>query len=197
MQARQHIEVVLQPDVECLALVDREAPGARRLGDSVAGRGLAADLDDAAMQAQCLLAAGRPCDARRHGKARGSSKHGSTQQMHGTLPVGSRPLIPQPGMSFLHSSRPQDMLGKEESSMKLGIIGIGAVGSATAMAAALRARVREIVLIDRNRARAKAVAIDMHYGVALSPIVSIPHRRYPHLAYSSLPITTPRLHKQT
>ena len=57
--------------------------------------------------------------------------------------------------------------------MKLGIIGIGAVGSATAMAAALRARVREIVLIDLDRARAKAVATDMHYGVALSPMVSI------------------------
>jgi lactate dehydrogenase-like 2-hydroxyacid dehydrogenase len=54
--------------------------------------------------------------------------------------------------------------------MKLGIIGVGAVGSATAMAAASRARVREIVLIDRDQARAKAVAIDMHYGVALSPL---------------------------
>src|SRR5260370_42465776 len=94
--------------------------------------------------------------------------------MHGTLPVGSlAPLIPQPRMSFLHSSRPQDMLGKEESSMKLGIIGIDAVGSATAMAAALRARVREIVLIDRDRARAKAVAIDMHYGAGLSPTGSV------------------------
>ena len=65
------------------------------------------------------------------------------------------------------------MLGQEESTMKLGIIGIGAVGSATAMAAASRARVREIVLIDLDRARAKAVATDMHYGVALSPLVSI------------------------
>src|SRR5260370_2102634 len=193
MQARQHIEVVLQPDVECLALVGREAPGARRVGGSVAGRGLAAELDDAAMQAQCLLAAGRPCDARRHGKARGSSKHGSTQQMHGTLPVGSRPLIPQPGMSFLHSSRPQDMLGKEESSMTLGIIGIGAVGSATAMAAALRAPVREIGLIDRNHARAKAVAIDMHSGVAAPPMVSIRDGDYPDLADAGPAMTTARL----
>src|SRR5258707_13744075 len=62
---------------------------------------------------------------------------------------------------------------RREHRMKLGIIGVGAVGSATAMAAALRARVREIVLIDRDRARAKAVATDMHYGVALSPLVSI------------------------
>jgi len=76
MQAREHIEVVLQPDVECLALVDREAPVARRLTDAVAGRGLAADLDDAVLQAQRLLSAGRSCDARCQGKARGSSPRG-------------------------------------------------------------------------------------------------------------------------
>src|ERR1700730_16452456 len=100
------------------------------------------------------------------------------------------PLIPQPGMSFLHSSRPRDMLAKEDSNMKLGIIGIGAVGSATAMAAASRARVREIVLIDRDRARAKAVAIDMHYGVALSPMVSIRDGDYADLADAGLAIIT-------
>jgi malate/lactate dehydrogenase len=53
--------------------------------------------------------------------------------------------------------------------MKLGIIGVGAVGEATAMAVALRARARELVLVDRDLPRAKAVATDMHYGV--------PHRR--------------------
>jgi len=74
--------------------------------------------------------------------------------------------------------------------MKLGIIGIGAVGSATAMAAALRARVREIVLIDLDRARAKAVATDMHYGVALSPLVSIRDGDYADLADAGLAIIT-------
>jgi L-lactate dehydrogenase len=62
---------------------------------------------------------------------------------------------------------------EQERVMKLGIIGVGAVGAATAMAVALRARTREIVLIDKDRARAKAVATDMHYGVPLSPIVTI------------------------
>jgi L-lactate dehydrogenase len=52
--------------------------------------------------------------------------------------------------------------------MKLGIIGVGAVGSAIAMAAASSARVRDIVLVNRNRARANAVATDMHYGGALA-----------------------------
>jgi malate/lactate dehydrogenase len=74
--------------------------------------------------------------------------------------------------------------------MKLGIIGVGAVGSATAMAAALRARVREIVLIDLDRARAKAVATDMHYGVALSPLVSIRDGDYADLADAGLAIIT-------
>jgi malate/lactate dehydrogenase len=46
--------------------------------------------------------------------------------------------------------------------MKAGIIGVGAVEAATAMASALRARAWERILIDRDRAGAKAVAADMH-----------------------------------
>ena len=74
--------------------------------------------------------------------------------------------------------------------MKLGIIGVGAVGAATAMATALRARARDIVLIDKDRARAKAVAIDMHYGVPLSPLVSISDGDYDDLAGAGLAIIT-------
>jgi malate/lactate dehydrogenase len=39
--------------------------------------------------------------------------------------------------------------------VKLGIIGVGAVGAATDMAVVLRARVRELVLIDKERSRAR------------------------------------------
>ena len=74
--------------------------------------------------------------------------------------------------------------------MKLGIIGVGAVGAATAMAVALRARVRKVVLLDKDRARAKAVATDMHYGVALSPMVSIRDGGYDELAGAGLVIVT-------
>ena len=74
--------------------------------------------------------------------------------------------------------------------MKLGIIGVGAVGAATTMAVALRARAREVVLIDRDRDRAKAVAIDMHYGVPLSPIVAIRDGDYDDLAGAGLAIIT-------
>ncbi len=45
--------------------------------------------------------------------------------------------------------------------MKVGIVGIGAVGAATAMAIVLRSRVSELVLVNRNRARAHGVATDV------------------------------------
>src|SRR5208283_2371712 len=75
-----------------------------------------------------------------------------------------------------------------EWDMKLGIIGVGAVGAATAMAVTLRARVRELVLIDRDRARARAVATDMHYGVPLSPLVTIRDGDYDDLEGAGLVI---------
>ncbi len=68
--------------------------------------------------------------------------------------------------------------------MKVGIIGVGAVGAATAMAIALRARVREVILIDRDQRRANAVAMDMHYGVPLSPLVRVAGGDYGDLAGS-------------
>lgn len=74
--------------------------------------------------------------------------------------------------------------------MKMGIVGVGAVGSATAMAVALRARTREVVLIDRDGARAKAVATDMHYGIPLSPIVTIRDGDYDDLEGAGLVIIT-------
>jgi L-lactate dehydrogenase len=72
--------------------------------------------------------------------------------------------------------------------MKMGIIGVGSVGSAIAMAAASRAR--EVVLVDRNSARAKAVATDMHDGEALSPLISIRDGDYADLADAGLAVIT-------
>ncbi len=74
--------------------------------------------------------------------------------------------------------------------MKMGIVGVGAVGSAVAMAAASRAHIREIVLVDLNRARAKAVATDMHYGQALSPVVTIRDGDYADLGGAGVVIVT-------
>ena len=44
--------------------------------------------------------------------------------------------------------------------MKVGVVGAGAVGSACVFALALRQVAREIVLVDRTRKRAKAVATE-------------------------------------
>jgi L-lactate dehydrogenase len=72
--------------------------------------------------------------------------------------------------------------------MKVAIIGVGAVGAATTMAITLRARAREVILVDRDRVRAKAVATDMHYGVPLSPLVSLADGDYGDLAGTRLAI---------
>src|SRR5262249_40197395 len=45
-------------------------------------------------------------------------------------------------------------------------------------------------LVDLNRARAKAVATDMHYGQALSPVVTVRDGDYPDLAGAGVVIIT-------
>jgi L-lactate dehydrogenase len=57
--------------------------------------------------------------------------------------------------------------------MKIGIVGAGNVGSACAMAATIRGSAREIVLINRTRKRAEAVATDIRYGTPLGAKVDI------------------------
>ncbi len=57
--------------------------------------------------------------------------------------------------------------------MKVGIIGVGAVGSACALALMQRGSAREIVLVDKVRTRATAVSLDMRYGAPVSPTVDV------------------------
>jgi len=72
--------------------------------------------------------------------------------------------------------------------MKIGIVGIGAVGAATAMAIVLRGRVRQLILVNRNRSRAKGVATDMRYGVPLSRPIAIADGDYSDLAGAAVVI---------
>jgi L-lactate dehydrogenase len=60
-----------------------------------------------------------------------------------------------------------------EAAVKIGIIGTGNVGCACAMAAVNRGSAREIVLVNRSRKTAEAVATDMRYGTPLGPKVDI------------------------
>jgi L-lactate dehydrogenase len=78
----------------------------------------------------------------------------------------------------------------EERMMKVGIIGAGAVGSACALALVMRGAAREVVLVDRTRERARAVATDMRYGAPLSPLVDIRDGDFNDLAGAALVMVT-------
>ena len=74
--------------------------------------------------------------------------------------------------------------------MKVGIVGMGGVGAATAMALLGRARISELMLVNRNRARAKGVATDMRYGAPLSGPITIKDGDYADLAGAAAVIVT-------
>ncbi len=81
--------------------------------------------------------------------------------------------------------------------MKIGIVGAGAVGSACLMALVMRGAAREIVLVDRTRERARAVAADIRYGTPLSPAVAISDGDYGDLAGASLVMITAGINEKS
>src|ERR1700739_771764 len=81
--------------------------------------------------------------------------------------------------------------------MKIGIIGTGTVGCACAMAAVNRGSARDIVLVNRTRKRAEAVATDLRYGTPLTPKVAIADGDYPDLAGSALVMITAGINEKT
>jgi L-lactate dehydrogenase len=74
--------------------------------------------------------------------------------------------------------------------MKVGIVGVGAVGSACLLSLVMRGCAREIVVIDKDRKRARGVVNDVQYGATLSPRVEICDGDYPDLAGASLVMIT-------
>jgi L-lactate dehydrogenase len=74
--------------------------------------------------------------------------------------------------------------------MKLGIIGTGSVGCAIALAAVMRGSAREIVLVNRTRRTAEAVATDIRYGAPLSPPVDIKDGDFDALAGAGVVLIT-------
>jgi len=81
--------------------------------------------------------------------------------------------------------------------MKVGIVGVGAVGAACALALMQRGSAREIVLVNRDRKRARAVATDMRYGSPLSPTVDIHDGSYQDLAKAELVMITAGVNEKT
>jgi L-lactate dehydrogenase len=56
---------------------------------------------------------------------------------------------------------------------KAGIVGAGRVGAACALALVTRGSAREVVIVDRTPARAKAVVVDLRYGAPLCAEVTL------------------------
>jgi L-lactate dehydrogenase len=81
--------------------------------------------------------------------------------------------------------------------MKLGIIGTGNVGCAVALAAVTRGSAREIVLVNRTRKTAEAVATDLRYGTPLSPKVDIRDGDYNALAGAEVVLITSGVNEKT
>lgn len=81
--------------------------------------------------------------------------------------------------------------------MKVGIVGAGAVGAACAFALVMRGALREIVLVDRTRTRAKAVATDMRYGAPLAARLMIRDGEYRDLAGAGLVMVTAGINEKT
>lgn len=74
--------------------------------------------------------------------------------------------------------------------MKIGVIGAGAVGSACLLSSTLRGIAREIVVVNRNRQKAKAVVTDLQYGASLSSVVQIREGDYSDLTEAALVMIT-------
>src|ERR1700726_1497871 len=81
--------------------------------------------------------------------------------------------------------------------MKIGIIGAGRVGCACALAAVTRGSARTIVIGDRTRKRAKAVATDLRYGSPLCPKTTVVDGDYDDLAEAELVMITAGINEKT
>jgi L-lactate dehydrogenase len=83
------------------------------------------------------------------------------------------------------------MLSSEDKNiMKIAVIGAGAVGTACAFAVVMRGCASELVLLDRDRKRARGVVTDLQYGAALSPAVSLIEGDYADLTGADLVMIT-------
>lgn len=74
--------------------------------------------------------------------------------------------------------------------MKVGMIGAGNVGAACLLALVMRDIACDVIVIDRNRERAKGVVADLQYGAELASRVELHAGDYPDLAGAALVMIT-------
>jgi L-lactate dehydrogenase len=81
--------------------------------------------------------------------------------------------------------------------MKIGIIGAGAVGSACLTALVQRRVAREIVVVNRDRKKAKGLVTDVQYGAVLSPGIELRNGDYADLKGAALLMITAGVNEKT
>jgi L-lactate dehydrogenase len=83
-----------------------------------------------------------------------------------------------------------DMTSRNADRPKIGVVGAGAVGSASVLSTIMRGCAREIVVVNRNGKRAKGLATDLQYGASLSPAVDVRDGDYADLTGAGLVMIT-------
>src|SRR5919202_1740079 len=86
---------------------------------------------------------------------------------------------------------------ERQEAMKVGIVGAGAVGSACLLSLVARGSAREIVVINRDRKRAKAVVTDLQYGAVLAPFTILRDGDYEDLAGAAVVLITAGVNEKT
>src|SRR6202011_6269201 len=81
--------------------------------------------------------------------------------------------------------------------MKVGIVGAGGVGSACLLSLVMRGIACQVIVTDKNLARAKGVVADLQYGATLPPAVELRAGDYPDLADAVLVIITAGINEKT
>ena len=81
--------------------------------------------------------------------------------------------------------------------MKIGIIGAGAVGSACLTAAVQRRVAREIIVVNRDRKKARGLVTDVQYGAVLSPGIELRDGDYADLKGAALVMITAGVNEKT
>jgi L-lactate dehydrogenase len=81
--------------------------------------------------------------------------------------------------------------------MKIGIVGTGNVGCACAMAATVRGSAREIILVNRTRKTAEAVATDIRYGIPVGRKVDVTDGDYDDLEGAEVVMITSGVNEKT
>src|SRR5262249_48575446 len=129
------------------------------------------------------------------------SRTGSTRPSGGPGSCSRRPAW-QGSERFAGAPQRQTMARRRgdpamEGGVKIGNIWNRNVGCACAMAAVKRGSAREIVLVNRDRKTAEAVATDMRYGTPLGPKVDIVDGDYDDLKGAGIVLITVGVNEKT